>query len=95
MMSGTTAPQEARRAFDQSVTAIQINEEDDGEVFECDEEPHMLSPQLGYGYYPLMLGQRLHEDKYEIVRKLGWGGYSSVWLAKECRFVDTRAVASG
>jgi serine/threonine-protein kinase SRPK3 len=47
----------------------------------------MLAPELGYGYYPLTLGERLHNDKYEVVRKLGWGGVSSVWLAKIHEYV--------
>jgi len=45
----------------------------------------MLSPELGYGYYPITLGDRLHNGKYEIVRKLGWADYASVWLAKICQ----------
>ncbi|KAI0265562.1 kinase-like domain-containing protein [Gloeopeniophorella convolvens] len=50
--------------------------------FICEEEPHMVSLYRGFGYFPLKIGQRLNKDKYEIVRKLGWGEFSSVWLAK-------------
>ncbi|KDQ24645.1 hypothetical protein PLEOSDRAFT_33228 [Pleurotus ostreatus PC15] len=42
------------------------------------------------GYFPARLGQPLQQGRYCIVRKLGWGQYSSVWLAKdrgEDRFV--------
>lgn len=40
------------------------------------------------GYYPARLGQEFHnEGRYVIVRKLGWGRYSSVWLARDCRRV--------
>ncbi|KAL1681181.1 kinase-like domain-containing protein [Schizophyllum commune] len=35
------------------------------------------------GYFPARLGQALDEGRYCIVRKLGWGQYSSVWLAKD------------
>ena len=35
------------------------------------------------GYFPARLGQTLQEGRYCIVRKLGWGQYSSVWLAKD------------
>ena len=55
---------------------------EDGEEFTCDEEPHMLGPELGYGYYPVALGQFIHGGKLEIVRKLGWATSSSVWLAR-------------
>jgi serine/threonine-protein kinase SRPK3 len=68
--------------FDESSTTIRINDKKDGETFDCDEEPHMLTPEQGFGYYPLTIGQQLHEGKLEVVRKLGWAGNSSVWLAR-------------
>lgn len=40
------------------------------------------------GYFPARLGQTLEQGRYCIVRKLGWGQYSSVWLAKD-RSEDT------
>ncbi|EIW55371.1 kinase-like protein [Trametes versicolor FP-101664 SS1] len=45
----------------------------------------MLSPEDGqpYGYFPMRLGQTLDEGKYMVVRKLGYGTHSSMWLAKE------------
>jgi serine/threonine-protein kinase SRPK3 len=30
--------------------SVRINDKDDGEAFMCDEEPHMLSPEQGFGY---------------------------------------------
>ncbi|EIW52769.1 kinase-like protein [Trametes versicolor FP-101664 SS1] len=48
------------------------------------EEPYTLSPLEGpYGYFPMRLGQKLRRGTCEIVRKLGYGTNSSVWLAKE------------
>jgi hypothetical protein len=54
-----------------------------------DEEPHALRPDFrGDGYMPLALGQRLplanhlQPGFFEIVRKLGWGETSSVWLGR-------------
>lgn len=35
------------------------------------------------GYFPARFGQCLDEGRYVIVRKLGWGQYSSVWLARD------------
>ncbi|CCM06689.1 uncharacterized protein FIBRA_08976 [Fibroporia radiculosa] len=65
--------------------------EGDGEEFTCDEEPHMLPPETGYGYLALTLGHHLDQDKrdLEIVRKLGWGGYSNVWLATPHKYATT------
>lgn len=77
----TLAP-DVKRPFDQPLMSVRINDKDDGEAFMCDEEPHMLSHEQGLGYYPITLGQQLGGGKLQIVRKLGWAGYSSVWLAR-------------
>jgi serine/threonine protein kinase len=34
------------------------------------------------GYHPVRLGD-LFNSKYEVQRKLGYGAYSTVWLAKD------------
>lgn len=65
-------------------------DDDDGEAFYTDEEPIMLGPELGFGYCPLSIGQIIDErncklGKLEIVRKLGWATYSTVWLARICK----------
>lgn len=65
--------------------SIQLKEEP-GEEFTFDEEPHLLPPETGFGFYALTLGQILKDGKYTIVRKLGWGQNSSVWLASVRRF---------
>lgn len=38
-------------------------------------------------------GQKLYDDRYEVVRKLGWGRFSDVWLAKDLHCKDTKLVA--
>ncbi|KAL3489047.1 hypothetical protein BJX62DRAFT_226913 [Aspergillus germanicus] len=35
------------------------------------------------GYHPIMIGDKLNNDRYHIVDKLGYGGYSTVWLAHD------------
>ncbi|KAK0391163.1 hypothetical protein NLU13_0664 [Sarocladium strictum] len=35
------------------------------------------------GYHPVCLGDRFKEGRYRIAHKLGWGGFSTVWLAKD------------
>ncbi|KAI0824915.1 kinase-like domain-containing protein [Trametes gibbosa] len=47
------------------------------------EEDLSLEGHDNPGYFPAWLGQRLCDGRYGIVRKLGWGQYSSVWLARD------------
>lgn len=36
------------------------------------------------GYHPVQLGE-VFNDRYMVVRKLGYGQYSTVWLARDIR----------
>ncbi|EGE77728.2 CMGC/SRPK protein kinase [Blastomyces dermatitidis ATCC 18188] len=46
------------------------------------------------GYHPIMIGDMLHE-RYRIVDKLGFGGYSTVWLAQDTHLKRYIAVKVG
>ncbi|RXW20011.1 hypothetical protein EST38_g5845 [Candolleomyces aberdarensis] len=35
------------------------------------------------GYHPVKIGDEFSEGRYVIVRKLGWGHFSTVWLARD------------
>ena len=37
------------------------------------------------GYHPVAVGD-LYQDRYHTLRKLGWGHFSTVWLAWDVRF---------
>jgi len=78
----TSLAADVQRPLDEVLISVRINDKDDGKEFVCEEEPLMLSPEQGFGYYRITLGQQLGEGKLDIVRKLGWAGYSSVWLAR-------------
>lgn len=39
------------------------------------------------GLHPVCLGDTFKDGRYKIRHKLGWGGYSTVWLAKDKRYV--------
>ncbi|KAL5339930.1 kinase-like domain-containing protein [Aspergillus crustosus] len=59
-----------------------------------EEGPHVYQPG---GFHPVYLGQ-LYHNKYEIIRKLGYGGYSTVWLAEDKQddsFKAIKFLASG
>ncbi|KAG2146239.1 kinase-like domain-containing protein [Suillus clintonianus] len=82
--TSTSLARDVQRTWNDLPVRVQpeINDKDDGGQFVFDEEPLALSPEKGFGYYPITLGQQLGEGKLEIVRKLGWAGHSSVWLAR-------------
>jgi len=37
------------------------------------------------GYHPVHLGDYLSDGRYKVLHKLGWGGYSTVWAARDTR----------
>jgi serine/threonine-protein kinase SRPK3 len=80
--STSLARDSIKRPLGDPFVRVQVNDKDDGGEFVCDEEPLVLSPEQGFGYYPMTLGQHFGEGKLEIVRKLGWAGNSNVWLAR-------------
>ena len=51
------------------------------------EEPLNLPASEGFGYYPACPGLKLKEGRYEVIRKLGYGPRSSVWLVEDLKCV--------
>ncbi|KAI9673216.1 MAG: hypothetical protein M1817_003079 [Caeruleum heppii] len=52
-------------------------------VFDCDREEDRERYQPG-GFHPVHLGDTLGTDRrYRILHKLGYGGFSTVWLARD------------
>ncbi|KAK9236221.1 kinase-like domain-containing protein [Lipomyces kononenkoae] len=43
------------------------------------------------GYHPVAIGETFKDGRYTVVRKLGWGHFSTVWLARD--MVTNRHVA--
>ena len=37
------------------------------------------------GYHPVLLGDVFNDDQYKVIRKLGEGSFSTVWLARDLR----------
>ncbi|KAG6011214.1 hypothetical protein E4U43_008473 [Claviceps pusilla] len=35
------------------------------------------------GYHPVQVGENFKDGKYTVVRKLGWGHFSTVWLSRD------------
>lgn len=55
-------------------------EDDDGGSMRDEED---LKDYCEGGYHPAFAGEYYKDHRYTLVRKLGWGHFSTVWLAKD------------
>ncbi|KAI8887252.1 hypothetical protein K501DRAFT_175919, partial [Backusella circina FSU 941] len=35
------------------------------------------------GYHPVQAGEKYKNGQYTVIRKLGWGHFSTVWLVRD------------
>jgi serine/threonine-protein kinase SRPK3 len=49
-------------------------------------EENVLNYRPG-GYHPVVLGDTLKDGRYKIYHKLGYGGFSTVWVARDSKYV--------
>ena len=56
-------------------------------------EENILDYQPG-GYHPVVLGDTLKDGRYKIYHKLGYGGFSTVWVARDTMYVVPSAISS-
>jgi hypothetical protein len=52
------------------------------------DEENVLNYRPG-GYHPVALGDTLKDGRYKIRHKLGYGGFSTVWVARDNKYVVT------
>ncbi|KAM0191956.1 hypothetical protein ACHAPI_008676 [Fusarium lateritium] len=53
------------------------------QTYKCDIDAEPLHRYRPGGYHPVALGDSLKDDRYKVLHKLGWGGYSTTWAAKD------------
>ena len=59
------------------------------DVFEQITEPvENVQDYVPGGRHPVYLGDVVGGGKYKIIRKLGYGGYSTVWLVQDLKWVS-------
>lgn len=71
------------------------NDENEDNIFEDKEfDKRYEESEQDYvpgGYHPAVVGETYKDGRYVLVRKLGWGHFSTVWLARDTE--DDRHVA--
>jgi hypothetical protein len=55
-------------------------------LFGCKIDAEPIHRYQKGGYHPVHLGDVLNDGTYRILHKLGWGGYSTVWAARNLKF---------
>jgi serine/threonine-protein kinase SRPK3 len=73
--------QDYGRGSDSGQLHDHANESDRHSIHSDEEED--LSDYKKDGYHHVRVGDRFHDDRYLVLRKLGWGHFSTVWLAKD------------
>ncbi|XP_043189406.1 SRSF protein kinase 1-like isoform X4 [Amphibalanus amphitrite] len=81
--------------------SVPSDDEDEGEEDEeirgsDDDEQEAPSDYKPGGYHPVRIGDMFH-GRYHVIRKLGWGHFSTVWLCwdiRDKRFVAMKVVKS-
>jgi serine/threonine-protein kinase SRPK3 len=54
-------------------------------AYTCDIDAEPLNRYRIGGYHPVALGDLFKDGRYKVLHKLGWGGYSTVWAAKDLK----------
>lgn len=67
---------------------IDTSENHSGPAFETEEildtkNEESLKDYKPGGYHPAFKGETYNNNRYTLIRKLGWGHFSTVWLAKD------------
>lgn len=59
-----------------------VPESENCSLYGSDEEQEDDTQYCRGGYHPVVIGD-VFDNRYRVVRKLGWGHFSTVWLCRE------------
>lgn len=57
-------------------------ESEDSSLYGSDDEQEDVSQYCRGGYHPVVIGD-VFDRRYRVIRKLGWGHFSTVWLCRD------------
>ncbi|KZV92420.1 kinase-like protein [Exidia glandulosa HHB12029] len=67
-------------------SARQVERDEDGQdEWEMTEDEEDYEDYVKGGYHPVHIGDTFADGRYLVVRKLGWGHFSTVWLAEDTK----------
>lgn len=92
----TEEPLQSESFLDEDDFPEDEDEEDEEPLGSDDDEQEDSGDYCVGGYHPVKIGDLFH-DRYHVVRKLGWGHFSTVWLSwdlKLRRYVALKVVKS-
>lgn len=55
--------------------------------YDCNVETEPPWDYKPRGLHPVYLGDYMHDGRYHILHKLGWGAWSTVWAARDEKYV--------
>jgi len=87
---------ETRQEQEQSRSFEEEDEEEEEILGSDDDEQEAPGDYQKGGYHPVKIGDLFH-NRYHVIRKLGWGHFSTVWLCwdlTEKKFVALKVVKS-
>lgn len=56
----------------------------DSSLYGSDEEQEDAAQYCRGGYHPVVIGD-IFDNRFRVVRKLGWGHFSTVWLCRDLK----------
>lgn len=61
-------------------------------AYYCEIESEPLERYRPGGYHPVEIGDTFYSGRYRVLQKLGWGGYSTVWLVYDSKLFRLAAL---
>jgi hypothetical protein len=61
-------------------------------LYECSVESEDPDDYHRGRYFPVKLGDAFKSGRYRVIHKLGWGGFATVWLARDMQYAMSQSL---
>ena len=86
-----------KRSFSVGMSINSASSQASGPIYHWHEEVENLERYCPGGCHPIQLGDEFSRGRYRIIHKLGYGSFSTVWLARdhlESRYVSLKVMTA-